>query len=165
MKEVMDACVRKRWSPAKLIHNSVQFQEQYSDMMEAEQIWRHNKLKDLGMSAQKFNSIAKPFVRGTMSFTAICAQMERLWELREGSSEEATYAREWAEWLELKHAILHGFMADAASETMKLIREWEPDKSDLSSGYMENAWHLVETVTVIFKEKSVGRGHLWCLDD
>ena len=47
--------------------------------------------------------------------------MERLWELREGSSEEVTYAREWAERLELKHAILHGFMADAVSETVKLI--------------------------------------------
>ena len=38
LKEVMDMCVRKRWSPAKLIHNSVQFQEQMSDVMEAEQI-------------------------------------------------------------------------------------------------------------------------------
>ena len=140
-------CVRKRWSPAKLIHNSAQFQEQYKEMMQDGKIWRHNKLKDLGMSAQKFNSIAKPFVRGTLSFIAICAQMERLWELREASSEEAAYALEWAEWFELKHAILHGFMADAASETMKLIREWEPENADLSSGYMRmhgNWWQLLQ---------------------
>ena len=81
--------------------------------------------------------------------------MERLWELREGFSEEATYARERAEWVELKHAILHGFMADAASERVKLIREWEPTKSDLSSGYVENAWQLVAIVTVLFKEHKV----------
>ena len=87
-------CVRKRWSPAKQIHNSAQIQEQYSEMTHDGKIWRHNQLKDLGVSAQNFNSIAKPLVRGTLSFTAVCAQMERLWELREGSSEEATYARE-----------------------------------------------------------------------
>ena len=66
------------------------------------------------MLAQKFNSIAKPLVRDALSFSAICAQMEHIWELSEGSSEGATYAREWAEWLELNHAILRGFMADAA---------------------------------------------------
>ena len=82
-----------------------------------------------------------------MAFTAICAQMESFWELREGSSEEATYAREWAEWLELKHAVLHGFMANAAPESVKLIREWEPGNSDLSFGYMEkhgNWWQLLQ---------------------
>ena len=110
------------------------------------------------MSAQKFNSIAKPLVRGTLPSSASRAQIGSLWELREGSSEEATYAREWAEWFELKHAVLHGFMADATSEAEKWIREWEPENSDLSSGCMENAWQFVETVTVLFEEKKVFDG-------
>ena len=38
---------------------------------------------------------------------------------------------------------------------MTFIREWEPENSDLSSGYMENAWQLVVSVTVLFKEKKV----------
>ena len=49
-QEVLDMCVRKRWSLAKLIHNSEQFQEQFSDFMSGEHMWRHRKLKDLGMS-------------------------------------------------------------------------------------------------------------------
>ena len=82
---------------------------------------------------------------------------------RESSSEEATSAQQWAQWLEAKHAILHGFMADAATETVKLIREWEPEDKDVAIGYMENAWQLLKTVHVLFKEKKVMESLTWCL--
>ena len=72
LQEVLDVCVRKRWSPAKLVHNSKQFQEQFSDSMSGAQLWRHRKLKDLGMSSQKFNSVERPLARGTLAFHAVC---------------------------------------------------------------------------------------------
>ena len=48
-KEVMDRITGTRSSPSKLIHNSDQLKEQYPEKMLGEQIWRHRKLKDLGM--------------------------------------------------------------------------------------------------------------------
>ena len=153
--DVLDMCVKKKWSPAKLIHNSDQFQEQFSDLMVGEQIWRHHKLKDLGMSAQKFNSVGRPLVRGTLAFHPVCQAMQQIWGVRGASSKEGKFAEQWAQWLEPKHAILHGFMADAATETVKLIREWEPEDMDMATGYMENAWQLLQTVHVLFKEKKV----------
>jgi hypothetical protein len=81
--------------------------------------------------------------------------MQPIWCVRESSSEEATSAQQWAQWLEAKHAILHGFIADAATEAVKLFREWEPEDMDVATGYMENAWQLLKTVHVLFKEKKV----------
>ena len=155
LQEVLDMCVRKKWSPAKLIHNSEQFQQQFSDLMTGEQLWRHRKLKDLGMSSQKFNSVGRPLVRGTLAFHPVCQAMQQIWGVRGASSKEGMFAEQWAQWLEAKHAILHGFMADAATETVKLIREWEPEDMDMATGYMENAWQLLQTIHVLFKEKKV----------
>ena len=59
-KEVKDRMAQSRKSPAKLIHNSQQFQEQYNDAAVGERIWNSRKLKDLGMSACKFSSVARP---------------------------------------------------------------------------------------------------------
>jgi len=81
--------------------------------------------------------------------------MQQIWGVRGASSKEGMFAEQWAQWLEAKHAILHGFMADAATETVKLIREWEPEDMDMATGYMENAWQLLQTVHVLFKEKKV----------
>ena len=75
-------------------------------------------------------------------------------DTRDPSTEEATAAREFAEWFDLKHATVLGFMADAGAEGVKPIRAWEPENADLAS-YMEPAWQLVQTVTVIFGEKRV----------
>ena len=52
-KDVMDRMIRTRKSPAKIIHNSVQFQEQYTEAMVGERSRTNKKLKDLGMSAPK----------------------------------------------------------------------------------------------------------------
>ena len=153
-KEVKDKMVQSRKSPAKIIHNSVQFQEQYSDAVIGEQIWKSRKLKDLGMSACKFNSIARPLVRMTLTFHATCSSMNKIWEVRDASSEEAVAAVEFAEWLELDHALLLGFMADAATEGVKLIRNWEPENSEVSS-YIEHSLLFLKTVTVLFKERKV----------
>ena len=153
-KEVKDRMVQGRQSPAKLIHNSVQFQEQYSDAVVGEQIWNSRKLKDLGMSACKFSSIARPLVRMTLTFHATCCQMNTIWQHRDTSSEEAVAAVAFAEWLELDHALLLGFMADAAAEGVKLIRNWEPENSEVSS-YIEHSLLFLQTVTVLFKERRV----------
>ena len=155
LNDVLNMCVKKRHSPAKLIHNSEQFQEQFSDLMVGEELWRHHKLKDLGMSAQKFNSVGRPLVRSTISFHSVCAMMQQVWTVRGAYTKEGAYAVRWARWLETKHAIPHGFMADAAAETVKLIREWEPEDMDMATGYMENAWQLLQTVNVLFKEEKV----------
>ena len=53
-----------------------------------------------------------------------------------GSSEEASAAAEWATWLELRHAVLFGFIADAGAKGVRLIRDWEPEDADLAT-YME----------------------------
>ena len=107
-KEVKDRMVQSRKSPAKIIHNSQQFQEQYSDAVVGEQIWNSRKLKDLGMSACKFSSIARPLVRMTLTFHATCSQMNTIWQHRDASSEEAVDAVAFAEWLETDHALLLG---------------------------------------------------------
>ena len=155
LQEVLDMCVRKKWSPAKLIHNSEQFQIQFSELMSDDTLWRHHTLKDLGMSAQKFNSVERPLVRGTLAFHPVCQAMQQIWGIRGASSKEGMFAEQWAQWLEAKHAILHGFMADAATETVKCIRGWEPEDMDMATGYMENAWQLLQTVHALFKEKKV----------
>ena len=54
-------------------------------------------------------------------------------------------------------------MADAATETAKSIREWEPEDKDVAAGYMENAWQLLKTVHVLFKEQKVMESLTWCL--
>ena len=63
----------------------------------------------------------------TLTFHATCSQMNTIWQHRDASSEEAVAAVAFAEWLELDHALLLGFMADAATEGVKLIRNWEPE--------------------------------------
>ena len=156
-KEVKERMVQSRKSPAKIIHNSQQFQEQYSDAVVGERIWNNRKLKDLGMSACKFSSVSRPFVRMTLTFHATCSQMNTIWQHRDTSSEEAVAAVAFAEWLELDHAILLGFMADAASEGLKLVRNWEPENSDVSS-YVEDFLVFIQTVTVLFKERKVLEG-------
>ena len=153
-KEVKDRMVQSRKSPAKIIHNSQQFQEQYSDAVIGDRIWNSRKLKDLGMSACKFSSIARPLVRMTLTFHATCSQMNTIWQHRDTGSEEAVAAVEFAEWLELDHALLLGFMADAAAEGVKLIRNWEPENSEVSS-YIEHSLLFLQTVTVLFKERRV----------
>ena len=119
-KEVKDRMVQSRKSPAKIIHNSQQFQEQYNDAVVGERIWNSRKLKDFGMSAQKFGSIARPLVRMTLTFHATCSQMNTIWQHRDASSEEAVAAVAFAEWLELDHAILLGFMADAGTHAIAI---------------------------------------------
>ena len=109
------------------------------------------------MSACKFGSVAKPFVRMCLSFHAACSQMNTIWQHRDTGNEEAVVAVAFAEWLELDHAILLGFMADAAAEGVKLIRDWEPENSDMSN-YIEHSLILVQTVTVLFKERQVLEG-------
>ena len=79
--------------------------------------------------------------------------MQNIREIRKPSSEEATAAREWAHWLELKHAVLCGFTANANTEGVRLIRAWEPENADLAT-HMESAWHLVKTVTVLQRKKN-----------
>ena len=156
-KEVKDRMVQSRKSPGKIIHNSQQFQEQYNDAKIGERIWNNRKLKDLGMSACKFNSIARPLVRMVLTFHATCSQMNTIWQHRDASSEEAVAAVAFAEWLQLDHALLLGFMADAATEGVKLIRNWEPENGDVSS-YIEYSMIFLHTVTVLFKERKVFDG-------
>ena len=45
-------------------------------------------------------------------------------------------------------------MADAAAEGVKLIRNWEPENSDVSS-YIEHSLLFLQTVTVLLKERKV----------
>ena len=75
-------------------------------------------------------------------------------DTRDPSFEKATAAHEFAEWFDLKHAILLGFRADAGADGMKLIRAWGPENADLAS-YTEPAWQLVQTVTILLKQKGV----------
>ena len=80
--------------------------------------------------------------------------MSTIWQHRDTSSEEAVAAVAFAEWLELDHALLLGFMADAAAEGVKLIRNWEPENSGVPS-YIEHSLIFLQTVTVLFKERRV----------
>ena len=77
--------------------------------MLGEQMWRSKTLKDLGMSSTKFNSVARPLARLAFSFHATMKMMQNVWELRGGSIEEAIAAHEFAQWLEIQHAVLFGF--------------------------------------------------------
>ena len=63
----------------------------------------------------------------------------------------------FAEWLQLDHALLLGFMADAATEGVKLVRNWEPENGDVSN-YIEHSRIFLHTVTVLFKERKVFDG-------
>ena len=74
-----------------------------------------------------------------LTLHASSSQMQIILDTRDPSSEEAAAAREFAEWFDLKHATVLGFMADAGAEGVKLIWAWEPQKADLAS-YMEPAW-------------------------
>ena len=75
--------------------------------------------------------------------------MQMIWQTRGASGEEGAAAHEWARWLELRHLVLVGFMADAGVEIFQLVRTWEPESGELSE-YMEAARGLPRTVMTFF---------------
>ena len=86
INEVFHRMIRSRSSPSNMIHNSPAFQEQYSDQMLEEQIWRSKKLKDLGMSNMKFNIVGRPLARMALKQHATCSQMQLIIDTRGPSS-------------------------------------------------------------------------------
>ena len=73
--------------------------------MLGEQIWRSKKLNDLEMSNLNLNSVGRPLARTALTWQAIRSQMQTIIDTRDPSSEDATVAREFAQWFDLKHDI------------------------------------------------------------
>ena len=94
------------------------------------------------MSAYKFSSIATPLRRCAQGLHTVCAQAQTIWQSRDSGTNEAKAAAEWAEWLELKHCVLLGFMADAGCDCVELVRTWEPEDTEVAE-YMESARALL----------------------
>ena len=151
LKEVHEFMVKGKHSIGMLVTNSGQFQESYAEHNEAEEVWRNRDCnKDLGMSTYKFASISEPLIKASCTMHSMCAMAQSIWTTRAGSK-EAAIAVEWAEWLEMEHCILLGFMADAGAECVKLVRTWEPEDSEISE-YMENVYALVAKAIVLFRQ-------------
>ena len=117
-------------------------------------------MKDLAISLYKFSSIATPLRRCAQALHAVCSEAQSIWSSRDTGSDESQAAIGWAKWLTLKHCVLLGFMADAGSDGMELVRTWEPEDSEVAE-YMEEARGLLTKQIVLFKNggaKETGYG-------
>jgi hypothetical protein len=99
--------------------------EEFQDQMPDQRV---QAVKDLGQSSVRFDPIAKPMCRFTLTFSAMVMTANKVWTLRRGVP-VGTAAREFLELLDSKTILITGMLADAADEGLLLTRVMDDEDS------------------------------------
>ena len=110
------------------------------------------RIADLASAKHRFATIAKPFGRAVLYFSALVRTAQSILDERGASSEEGRDARSWLIRLTEESAILLAMMADCSDETLSLLQFFDSESYDKSAMTAELDAFLVRA-TWLFDER------------
>ena len=128
LESVYVALFGRKQSFVKIIQYSKVIKPWYEEFQDEMPDQRIQAVKDLGQSSVRFDSIAKPMCRFTLTFSAMVMTANKVWTLRRGLP-VGTAAREFLELLDSKTILSTGMLADAADEGLLLTRVMDDEDS------------------------------------
>ena len=128
LDSVYVALFGRKQSFVKIIQYSQVIKPWYEEFQDQMPDQRIQAVKDLGQSSVRFDSIAKPMCRFTLTFSAMVMTANKVWTLRRGLP-VGTAAREFLELLDSKTILITGMLADAADEGLLLTRVMDDEDS------------------------------------